>query len=120
MIFFEKLDNVQGWCEVLGLKTRQPITMHFGKEIPIVKEVVLQVGQLAKKDGFRPHAAPIFRTCTLLARVEDNNTNNIDNSIEENSLSDEEDSVPCDLHEEEPCSDAEFEEEEETFIRSGG
>jgi len=39
---------------------------------------------------------------------------------EENSLSDEEDSVPGVLHAEESDSDSESEEEEETFIRSEG
>jgi len=47
---------------VLDLKTGQPITSKFVKEIPIAKEVILQVEQLAKKHGFRPHAEPIFRS----------------------------------------------------------
>ena len=48
----------------------------------------------------------------MLAGVEDNNNNN----IEENSLSDEEDSVPDVLYEEEPDSDSEPEKEEEIFL----
>jgi len=120
--FKENLGNIQGGYEVLllvvDLKTGQPITRQFVKEIPITKEVIVQVEQLAKKDGFRPHAEPIFRTYALLAGVEDNNNNN----IEENSLSDEEDSVPDVLHAEESDSDSESEEEEEmlAFIRSEG
>jgi len=107
------LDNIQGGHEALDLKTGQPITRHFVKEIPITKAVVLRVEQLTKKDGFRPHAEPIFRTCALLAGVEDNDNNN----IEGNNLSDEEDSVPDILHGEESDSDSESEEEEDTFGR---
>jgi len=66
---------------VLDLKTGQPITRHFVKEIPIAKAVVLRVEQLAKKDGFRPHVEPIFRTYALLTGVEDNNNNNDNNNI---------------------------------------
>jgi len=44
--------------------------------------------------------------------VEDSNNNN----MKENSLSDEEDSVPDVLYEEESDSDSESEEEEETYI----
>jgi len=82
----------------------------------IAKEVVLRVEQLAKKDGFRPHAEPFFRTCTLLTAVEENDNNNIDNNIEENVLSNEEDSDPDVLYEDESASDAEQEQKEETFI----
>ena len=78
---------------VPDLKTGQPRTMHFVKEILIAKAVNLGVEQLAKKDGCRRHAKPIFRTCASLTGAEDNDNNNIDNNIEENCLSDEQDSI---------------------------
>mgnify|MGYP000231386694 CR=1 FL=1 len=112
MDFFLTLDNIKGGHEVLDLKTGQPIIRHFVKKITITKAVILRVERLTKKDGVRPHVEPIFRTYTSPAGVEDNNNNNID----ENSLSDEEDSVPDVFYGEESDSDSESEEEEETVI----
>jgi len=79
---------------VLDFKTGQPITRHFVKEISITQEVILQVELAVKKNGFRPHAEPIFRTYALPTGVEDNDNNN----IEDDSLSDEEGSVPDALY----------------------
>ena len=74
---------------MLDFKTGQPITRHFVKEISINQKVVLRVEQAAKKNGFRPHAEPIFRTYALPTGVQDNDNN----KIEDDSLSDEEGSV---------------------------
>jgi len=52
----------------------------------------------------------------VLVGVEDNNNINMDKNIEENNLSDEEDSVPDVLYEKESDSGEESDNEEETFV----
>ena len=68
-ILLNTLDNIQGGYEVLNLKTGKPITRHHVKELPLTPDIIARVEHLAKRDGFKPHAEPIFRTCALIAGV---------------------------------------------------
>jgi hypothetical protein len=70
-IFLRTLDNIQGGFEVLNLRTGKTITRHRVIEIPITESVIKRVEQLARLQGFQPHATPIFRTYSLLAGVDD-------------------------------------------------
>jgi len=58
--FLKTLDNIQGRFDVLDSKKGQSIRGHFVQEISITKEGILQVEELAKKDGFTCHAESIF------------------------------------------------------------
>ena len=68
-ILLNTLDNIQGGYEVLNLKTGKPITRHHVKELPLTPDIIARVEHLAKRDGFKPHAEPIFRTYALIAGV---------------------------------------------------
>jgi hypothetical protein len=75
-IFLRALDNIQGGFEVMNLKTGKPITRHRVIEVPITEQVIKRVEQLAARQGFKPHAEPIFRTYSLLAGVNGPNNDN--------------------------------------------
>ena len=95
-IYLQTLDNTQAGHEVLNLKTGKVITRHKVKEIPLTKQVIERVEQLAKRDGFKPHAEPIFRTYALFAGVDnpitnENETINEEDTDEEYELEDEDD-----------------------------
>ena len=94
-IFLRTLDNQQGGYEVLNLATGKPVTRHELIEIPITSDVIKKVEQLAKRDGFKPHHEPIFRTYALLAGVDDDTDSISDDdtysTTSSDSLDDEDD-----------------------------
>ena len=73
-IFLKSLDNIQGGYEVLDLKTGQPTTRFHVDELPMPKEVIARVEQLAEKDGFTRHAEPTIRTYALIPGVNDDDS----------------------------------------------
>ena len=94
-IVIKHLENIQGGYELMDLQTGNAITRHYAKELPITPEVIKRVEELAKRDGFRPHAEPIIRTYALLAGVDNQNDNTKEDNTEqeEDNIEQEEQSV---------------------------
>jgi hypothetical protein len=55
----------------MDLQTGKPISRYQVTEIPMPPSVIRRVEAIAKRDGFKPHAEPAFRTYALLAGVDD-------------------------------------------------
>lgn len=73
-IVLRTLDTHQGGYEVLNLRTGDIITRHHVIEVPAPQGAIERVEALAKKEGYRPHAAPAFEPPdALIAGVDDDN-----------------------------------------------
>ena len=76
-VYPRALDAMQGGYEVLDLKTGQTTTRFKVDELPTPPEVIKRVEQLADRDGFKPHAEPIFRTYALIPGVNDEDASDV-------------------------------------------
>ena len=115
-IYLRTLHNIQGGYEILNLKTGKPITRHHITELPATKEDIARVEQLAKRDGFKPHAEPIFKTYALFAGVD--NVIPHQNDYEENDS--DEDSVYTQEEDDDDSYDEEIEQQELMDLQNEG
>jgi len=87
------LDNIQGGFELLNLKTGHALTHHRVIELPITEDVIKRVEQLARNQGFQPHAEPIFRTYSLIAGVAGGDDEPVPHIDDEEALYNEDDNA---------------------------